>query len=461
MMNNMNNNSAIPSASRDIYTVSRLNREVRTVLETGFPLLWIEAELSNFARPASGHWYFSLKDEAAQVKCAMFRNRNQLVKVLPENGKQVLVRAKIGLYEPRGDYQLIVEHMEEAGDGALRRQFELLKNKLSQEGLFDASNKKSIPDSVTRVGIITSSTGAAIHDILTTLKRRYPMEKTIVYPVPVQGKGASNKIAAAIKKANARNEVDVLIVARGGGSLEDLWEFNEEVVARSIYDSELPVVTGIGHEVDFTIADFVADQRAATPTAAAELISPDRYQYLQRLSSIESHLTYLIEKNLQQKQQELDWLSKRVRHPKDQLQIIKNKVNELSQRNISAMKNMLQARHSQTELIHAQLQQHNPANQVKQLKQKLENISSRFMNSGNQIILSRSKKLEHLVYTLDAVSPLHTLKRGYAIIKDEKNNIVRNVKEVKKDQVIKTELAKGSILSTITEINTDTEINHD
>ena len=454
-MNNMNNNSPNPSSNRDIYTVSRLNREVRTILETGFPLLWIEAELSNFARPASGHWYFSLKDEAAQVKCAMFRNRNQLVKVLPENGKQVLVRAKIGLYEPRGDYQLIIEHMEEAGDGALRRKFELLKTKLSQEGLFDATHKQAIPDAVKRVGIITSSTGAAIHDILTTLKRRYPMEKTIVYPVPVQGKGASRKISDAIKKANTRNEVDVIILARGGGSLEDLWEFNEEEVARAIYASKIPVVTGIGHEVDFTIADFVADQRAATPTAAAELISPDRYQQLQKIASLESHLTYLIEQNLQQKQQQLDWLSKRIRHPKDQLQIIKNKVNELSQRNIASMKNMIQARRSQAELIHAKIQQHNPSHQLKQLKQQYENISSRFKISSQQIVLSRSKKLEQLIYTLDAVSPLHTLKRGYAIIKDENNNIVRKVKDVKKNQLIKTELAKGSILSTITEINND------
>jgi len=230
----MTDTSANISNSRDIYTVSRLNREVRTVLETGFPLLWIEAELSNFVRPASGHWYFSLKDEAAQVKCAMFKNRNQLVKVLPANGKQVLVRARIGLYEPRGDYQLIIEHMEEAGDGALRRQFELLKNKLATEGLFDTAHKKNIPETVTRVGIVTSATGAAIHDILTTLQRRFPMHKTIVYPVPVQGKGASNKIAAAITKANERKEIDVLIIARGGGALEDLWEFNEEVVARAL-----------------------------------------------------------------------------------------------------------------------------------------------------------------------------------------------------------------------------------
>lgn len=443
------------SSNRDIYTVSRLNREVRTVLETGFPLLWIEAELSNFARPTSGHWYFSLKDEAAQVKCAMFKNRNQLVKVLPANGKQVLVRARIGLYEPRGDYQLIIEHMEEAGDGALRKQFELLKTKLADEGLFDASHKKAIPETVTRVGIITSSSGAAIHDILTTLKRRYPMEKTIIYPVPVQGKGAFNKIAAAINKANLRNETDILIVARGGGSLEDLWEFNEEAVARAIFDSNIPVVTGIGHEVDFTIADFVADQRAATPTAAAELISPDRYQQLQKLTSIESRFTYLIQKKLQQEQQKIDWLNKRIRHPKDQLQIFKNKLNELNQRNIKGIKNILNESRSQTKLFEARIQQHDPSHQVRQLQQQFKNINTRFQHVSRQVMSSRTKRLQHLIYTLDALSPLHTLKRGYAIIKNQDNKIIRNVNEIKKNQVIKTELAKGSIFSTITEINDD------
>ncbi len=451
----MNTTSNNISKSRDIYTVSRLNREVRTVLETGFPLLWIEAELSNFARPASGHWYFSLKDEAAQVKCAMFRNRNQLVKVLPANGKQVLVRARIGLYEPRGDYQLIIEHMEEAGDGALRRQFELLKNKLADEGLFDASNKKDIPETITRVGIITSPSGAAIHDILTTLQRRFPMRKTIIYPVPVQGKGASNKIAAAITKANTRQETDVLIIARGGGSLEDLWEFNEEAVARAIYNSNIPVVTGIGHEVDFTIADFVADQRAATPTAAAELISPDRYQQLQKLSSISSHFIYLMQQKLQQEQQKVDWLYKRIRHPKDRLQILKNNLKQLSQRNIRSIEKTLSESRYKIKLLESKIQQHEPSQRIQQLKLRYKNINSRFQLATSQAITFKRQKLQHLVHTLDALSPLHTLKRGYAIVKDEKNNIISRTKNISKGQQIKTELSKGHFLSTITDINHD------
>lgn len=443
------------SNSRDIYTVSRLNREVRTILETGFPLLWIEAELSNFARPSSGHWYFSLKDEAAQVKCAMFRNRNQLVKVLPANGKQVLVRARIGLYEPRGDYQIIIEHMEEAGDGALRRQFDLLKSKLANEGLFDSSNKKAIPSNATRVGIITSSSGAAVHDILTTLQRRFPMQKTIIYPVPVQGKGASIKIADAINNANKRKETDVLIIARGGGSLEDLWEFNEEVVARAIYNSEIPIVSGVGHEVDFTIADFVSDQRAATPTAAAELISPDRHQQIQKLASIESRLVYLTQQNLQQKQQKIDWLNKRIRHPKEQLQLLKNKLKELNQRNIANTKNTLAHSRSSIDLLESKIHQHSPLKRIRYIQSQYENINARFQRATKHLISEKHKKLHHLVYTLDALSPLHTLNRGYAIIKDESNNIIRDVNSVKKNQSIKTELAKGHIYSTITEINDD------
>ena len=281
------------------------------------------------------------------------------------------------------------------------------------------------------------------------------MQKTIVYPVTVQGKGASNKIAAAITKANLRNETDVLIVARGGGSLEDLWEFNEEVVARAIYNSEIPLVTGIGHEVDFTIADFVADQRAATPTAAAELISPDRYQQLQKLSAIESRFIYLMQQNLQQKQQKIDWLNKRIRHPKDQLQIIRNKLNALTQRNIRSIKNIVAKSQSQTHLFEARIQQHNPSHRVKQYQQQFEGINARFQFATKQIMETRFKKLQHLIYTLDALSPLHTLKRGYAIIKDQNNNIIRNVSEIQKSQVIKTEFAKGYIFSTITEVNDD------
>ena len=251
---------------RDIYTISRLNREVKSVLEGSFPLLWVEGEISNFAQPASGHWYFSLKDEAAQVRCAMFRGRNRQVGFCPENGMQVLIRARIGLYEARGEFQIIAEHMEEAGDGALRRAFEALKQRLAAEGLFDSAHKRAIPERPRCVGVITSPTGAAVHDILTTLRRRFPALPVVIYPVPVQGEGVAAQIADMLALAGRRADCDVLILARGGGSLEDLWAFNEEVVARAIHACPLPVVSGIGHEVDVTIADFVADQRAAAPS---------------------------------------------------------------------------------------------------------------------------------------------------------------------------------------------------
>ena len=266
---------------REIFTVSDLNREARELLEGHFPLVWVEGEISNLARPSSGHIYFSLKDEAAQVRCAMFKMRNRLLNFQPENGQQVLARARISLYEARGDFQLIIEHMEETGDGALRRQFELLKHKLFEEGLFDESHKRELPSLPTRLGVITSPSGAAIRDILSVLKRRFPGIPILIYPVPVQGNEAPPAIIDAIKTAGIRKDCDLLILARGGGSLEDLWAFNDESVARAIYHCPIPVVTGIGHEIDFTIADFVADFRAPTPSAAAEYISPDQNEWLE------------------------------------------------------------------------------------------------------------------------------------------------------------------------------------
>jgi len=271
---------------RDVYTVSRLNREVRTVLEGSFPLLWVEGELSNLSQPPSGHIYFSLKDEYAQVRCAMFRTRRVHLRFRPENGVHVLARVRVSLYEGRGDFQLVVEHLEPAGEGALRLAFERLKQKLASEGLFDAARKRPIPEFPRQVGLITSAAGAAVRDLLSVLARRYPALPVLIFPVPVQGGEAAEAMVAALRRANARAECDVLILARGGGSMEDLWPFNDETLARAIASSAIPVVTGIGHEIDFTIADFVADQRAATPSAAAELVSPDGVGLLRRSSRL-------------------------------------------------------------------------------------------------------------------------------------------------------------------------------
>ncbi|HET8701334.1 MAG TPA: exodeoxyribonuclease VII large subunit, partial [Nitrococcus sp.] len=256
--------------SRDVYTVSRLNQEVRLLLEQALPLLWVEGEISNLSQPRSGHLYFTLKDEAAQVRCAMFRNRGLYLRFQPKESLHVLVRARISLYAPRGDFQLIVEHMESAGDGALRRAFEALKSRLAKEGLFAAEHKRPLPALPRRLGIITSPSGAALHDVLTVLRRRFPAIRVLVYPVTVQGAQAPREIAAMIRLAAHRREVDALLLTRGGGSLEDLWAFNDEAVARAVYDCTLPIVSAVGHEIDTTIADLVADQRAPTPSAAAE-----------------------------------------------------------------------------------------------------------------------------------------------------------------------------------------------
>ncbi|MGC2029538.1 MAG: exodeoxyribonuclease VII large subunit, partial [Steroidobacteraceae bacterium] len=273
-------NAAHPKRpERDIYSVSRLNREVRVLLERGFGSLWLEAEISNFAKPSSGHWYFSLKDAAAQVRCAMFRQRNMSCAFIARDGQKVLVRARIGLYEPRGEYQLIVDHMEDAGLGALKRQFEELSAKLEREGLFAAERKRPLPSLPRRIGIITSPTGAAVRDILHVLARRFPAAAVLVYPVSVQGAQAAAEIVAALEAAGRRAECDVLILARGGGSLEDLWAFNDERLGRAIVASPIPVITGIGHEIDFTIADFAADMRAPTPSAAAEMVVPDAEEW--------------------------------------------------------------------------------------------------------------------------------------------------------------------------------------
>jgi exodeoxyribonuclease VII large subunit len=416
---------------RDVYSVSRLNREAKTLLEGSFPLLWIEGELSNLARPQSGHIYFSLKDEAAQVRCAMFRSRCNLLRFTPENGNQVLVRARISLYEARGDFQLIIEHMEEAGDGALRRAFDELKAKLDREGLFKAEHKKPIPAWPQRVGVITSAPGAAIRDILTTLKRRYPALPVIVYPVAVQGSGSASEISEMIHLANQRNECDVLIVARGGGSLEDLWSFNEEVVARAIFTSEIPVVSGIGHEIDFTIADFVADHRAPTPTAAAELISPNQFELQQQLAGLNGRLLHLIGLQIKNYQQRIHYLARHIKHPGRRLQEHAQRLDELDMRLTRSMNRSVEyARQTYSQLI-ARLTLNRPDNRIKQHNEKLLMLYNGINRSIQHHLGMCKQRLLNSSHALDAVSPLATLDRGYAIISDQSGKVVRNATQLK------------------------------
>ena len=435
---------------KDIYSVSRLNREARSLLEGSFPLLWLEAEISNLARPASGHWYLSLKDNSASVRCAMFRNRNRLLRFTPENGAQVLVRARISLYEARGEFQLIIEHMEEAGDGALQRAFEELKQRLNQEGLFAAEHKQPLPTVPGRIGVITSATGAAIHDILTTLQRRFPAIPVLVYPVAVQGEHAAEEIAGRIRQASQRRDCDVLILARGGGSLEDLRAFNEEVVARAIYDCQIPLVSGIGHEVDFSIADFVADQRAATPTAAAEMVSPDQAGLRQQNRQLLSRLKNCIDSKQQICSQQLTHLIKRLRHPGRRLQEVAQRLDELELRMQQIMKHGLQHRRHALNLQLEKLQQHQPGHYIERAQLQLQENRRRLQQAMHYRLAQARQQLQYNVHNLDTVSPLSTLSRGYAITTAvDDNRIIRSSDGLKTGQQIKTRLAHGHIISKI------------
>lgn len=439
---------------REIYSVSRLNREVRALLDRGFGLLWIEGEVSNLSRPGSGHWYFSLKDRDAQVRCAMFRMRNQLIGFVPADGMQVLARVRATLYEPRGDYQLVVEHLEEAGDGLLRRAFEELKKRLAAEGLFDPAHKKPLPPLPRRIGVITSSSGAAIHDILTVLRRRFPAIPVLIYPVPVQGTAAAPAIARMLRRAGESQDCDVLILARGGGSLEDLWAFNEEAVARAIYDCPLPVVSGVGHEVDVTIADFVADHRAATPSAAAELASPDGAEWLQAFATREKRLLQRLLHIQHAKRQQLDWLTKRLErcHPGRRLRDQGQRLDELEQRLKLAWRSQLRHADSRLAALAARLHRRDPRQHLQKLSLRREHLAQRLERVMRGRLQQHRLRLTALARALDTVSPLATLQRGYAIVRRRPDGaIVRDATQVAIGDQIETRIARGRLISTVDE----------
>ena len=443
----------ITQAERIVLSISELNREVRALLEGSFPLVWVEGEISNLARPASGHIYFSLKDEAAQVRCAMFRNRNMHLGFRPENGTQVLARARVSLYEGRGEFQLIIEHMEEAGDGALRRAFEALKQRLSQEGLFDAEHKRPLPALPRRIGVITSPSGAAIHDILTVLRRRFPGIEVIVYPVPVQGDEAAPAIAKAIAVANRRQECDVLIVGRGGGSLEDLWAFNEELVARAIHESKLPVISAVGHEIDFTIADFVADHRAPTPSAAAELISPDREQWLTQLERLQQRLQRGQATALQQLELRLEGLGKRLKHPGRRLEEMAQRLDEREQRLYRGMEQALHRRENTLATLQARLHRHTPVHRLEALQTREQHLGQRLTRAMARRLEQHRHRLHNSVHALNTVSPLATLSRGYAIASHHPGGgIIRDSAEVQSGEAIEARLGKGRLRCRVEEI---------
>ena len=440
---------------RDIYSVSRLNSEVRKLLEQGFARIWLEGELSNIARPSSGHLYFSMKDAGAQIRGAMFRNRNQALRFKPEEGLQVLVRARVSLYEPRGDYQLIVDHMELAGDGILQRAFEELKAKLAAEGLFAAEDKRQLPQLPQRIGVITSPTGAAVRDVLSVLKRRFPAIPVRVYPVPVQGKDAAGEIAAAIDMASARADCDVLILTRGGGSLEDLWSFNEEIVARAIHRCRIPLVSAVGHEVDFTIADFVADRRAPTPSAAAELVSPDQQEWLAHVH----HLAVRLQQRLQQvrteSNQQLAWLEKRLQqlHPGQTLRQQAQRLDDLERRSRLSITSTISHLHATLQAAHARLRQHSPRSRIGEMELRWRGLARRLGVSLKSFMTHQQQALTVHSRALHAISPLATLERGYAIVRTPGGDIVRTAESVKPGDPVEARLAKGQLLCTVDKIN--------
>ena len=447
-----------PSAGktgRDIYSVSRLNREVRRLLEQGFSRIWLEGELSNVARPSSGHLYFSLKDAGAQIRGAMFRNRNRSLPFTPEDGMQVLVRGKLSLYEPRGDYQLIVEHMEEAGDGLLQRAFEALKQKLSLEGLFDEEHKRPLPALPERIGVITSPSGAAIRDVLTVLGRRFPAIPVRIYPVPVQGREAAGEIAAALQLASRRRDCDVLILTRGGGSLEDLWPFNEEIVARAIHACDIPVISAVGHEIDFTIADFVADRRAPTPSAAAELASPDQQEWLQHIGHLSSRLQGRMRETLAGRRQSLTWLEKHLQqlHPGQTLRQQAQRLDELERRSLAVLHSTLASRQAALAALHGRLQLHSPAGRIGELELRWRSAARRLGSAMQATLTARRQSLAVNSRALNAISPLATLERGYAIVSTPDGTILRNARDVQPGERISARLGKGQLACTVDEVS--------
>jgi exodeoxyribonuclease VII large subunit len=440
--------------SRDVYTVTRLNREVRAVLEGSFPTLWVQGEISNLARPASGHLYFSLKDSHSQVRCAMFRNRNRLLKFSPENGMEVITLAAVSLYEGRGEFQLVVERMEPAGVGALQKAFEELKSRLDKEGLFAAARKRPLPAFPDTVGVVTSPSGAAVRDILHVLNRRWPRARVIVYPVPVQGEGAGAQIARALETAGRRGEADVLILARGGGSLEDLWAFNEEAVARAVFDSPVPVVTGVGHETDFTIADFVADLRAPTPSAAAEAVSPDRVELAERVSGVMNKLLVQTNHRLRKYGELLRYYEKRLPQPARRLQHISQHLDGLSLRLLQSQKTMIAVKRSQLLKLQAGISHYNPRHLLKYHDSRCRHLGEQLHTGMARRLMTLKERLEHTAHNLHTVSPLVTLERGYAIVtRVEDNRIIREAASLRPGDAIRTRLARGQIHSTVDKVS--------
>ncbi|MFW0976374.1 exodeoxyribonuclease VII large subunit [Leclercia pneumoniae] len=441
----------LSSQSPSIFTVSRLNQTVRLLLEQEMGQVWISGEISNFTQPASGHWYFTLKDDTAQVRCAMFRNSNRRVTFRPQHGQQVLVRANITLYEPRGDYQIIVESMQPAGEGLLQQKYEQLKAKLSAEGLFDQQYKQPLPAPAHCVGVVTSKTGAALHDILHVLKRRDPSLPVIIYPTAVQGDDAPGQIVRAIELANARRECDVLIVGRGGGSLEDLWSFNDERVARTIFASAIPVVSAVGHETDVTIADFVADLRAPTPSAAAEVVSRNQLELLRQLQNGQQRLEMAMDYFLAERTRRFTQLQHRLHQQHPQLRLARQQtvLERLRQRMNVALEGQLKRATLRQQRVAQRLNQQNPQPKIYRAQTRIQQLEYRLAENLRARLSSTRERFGNAVTHLEAVSPLSTLARGYSVTTATDGKVLKQTKQVKAGDVLTTRLSDGWVESEV------------
>ncbi len=434
-----------------ILSVSEFTRNVKSVLEYNFPAVWVSGEISNLATPRSGHWYFTLKDEQSQVRCAMFRQSNQRLSFQPGEGSQVLVKARVSLYEARGDFQLIVDSMEDAGVGALQRAYEELKQKLQAQGLFDQQHKQALPELPRCVGLITSPTGAALQDILNVLKRRFPALPVIIYPAQVQGDEAPGQLLHAMEQAQQQALCDVLIIGRGGGSIEDLWAFNNEALAQAIFHCPIPVVSSVGHEIDFTICDFVADVRAATPSAAAELVSPDQAEWLNWLQGMENQLGNLIKRTLAALQQQLQWHSKRLKHPGRYLEEVAQRIDDLSTRMEQRLGLHLQLRQEKLLTLQARLQQHSPVHTLNQQQDRLNYLQQRLQQSLPPRFEQLQQRIASLAREMDAFSPLATLGRGYSLVKNEHNELLKSSSGLQAGDKLQVCFARDQVLVSVDE----------
>ncbi len=433
-------------------TVSDLNRKVKDLLAAHFPLIWVEGEISNISRPASGHWYFTLKDAKAQVSCAMFKRRSASVRFSPKAGDHLKVRASVSLYEGRGDYQLIVEHMEQAGFGLLQKRFEELKAKLHQEGLFDPEHKHPLPAHINHLAVVTSPTGAAIRDVLSVLKRRFPSMPITIVPSPVQGDDAPAQLIHALQMADADKRYDAILICRGGGSIEDLWAFNSEALARAIHACDTPVVCAVGHEIDFSIADFVADLRVPTPSAAAEMLSPNGEDILAQLARWRSQLQRVLLQRVSSEHQRVQSLQKQLKHPRNTLAQWHQNLDHIETRLRHALTRILDGQRKRFEYADARLKQFPLSRRIAQQQQHRIGLHERLQQAMQRLLSQHKQHLAHQVAQLDLVSPLAVLQRGYSITHDSQQRVLRSSKQITVGDAISVRLADGTLDATVTAI---------